>query len=334
MSKKKPNPNYDHIEQGDNRVPLPEEYKYLEEYGFRCYRYGRHVFLVGPGFNMNIIDEFLRKIKNQESLVIAITGPPGSGKTYLGITLAQILDPLFQCTDIPPPPPTEDTGQITFERDHILYLSGENSPLKRGQVILPDETHFGIGARGWANKKQQEVTNYVAAIRSKGFVLILIVLHTQMIDKMLRDFVVNYEIHVTKRGEGVVYRRWFPPFGNEMYKTRLGKICLPLPDDDQCSYPSCLGCKEQKNCPTIRAVYERRKEHFLNHVSKKEKEENEETNPYLEIIDRTKIRENVNADTRDKDLRTHLENDHGIQGLSNREITRLRRLIDQERKKT
>lgn len=282
MSNPIPNPDYEHNPEGDHVVSLPPELEYLEPQGFKAVKYGNTVFLRGPGYDTKVIDELLSKINNQESLVIAVTGPPGTGKTYLGKALARILDPKFHCTDTPPPPPEQDHGQIPFTREHLMYLTGAASPLKRGQVILPDESHFGIGARGWANRDQQELTNYIAAIRSKGYVLIIIVLHTEMIDKMVRDFVINYEIHVTNRGEGIVYRRWFPQFSKKVYKKRLGKIRLPLPDHEICNYPSCLKCTKlnpddiTKRCPTLRAVYERRKDWFLNEQSKQD-EETEET---------------------------------------------------------
>jgi hypothetical protein len=277
--RKKPNPDYIHQKGGDHLVPLPKELEYLAEHGFKAYRYGNTVFLSGPGYDTNVIDEILEKIHNQESVVIVITGGPGTGKTYLGIALAQILDTKFHILDTPPPDPKQDDGQIPFEREHFFYLTGPDSPLKRGQVILPDESHFGIGARGWQKRIQQELTNYIAAIRSKGYVLIIVVLNAEMIDKMVRDFVINYEIRVTNRGEGVVYRRWFPLFGKEVYKNRIGEIRLLLPDYERCNYTSCLGCKHLKprdikdRCLTIRAIYERRKEHFLNERSKKDEEE-------------------------------------------------------------
>ena len=115
----------------------------------------------------------------------------------------------------------------------------------------------------------------------------MIVLHTEMIDKMVRDFVINYEIRVTNRGEGIVYRRWFPQFGKEVYKKRIGKIRLPLPDHYLCNYKTCLGCKNlhakkiHKRCMTIRAIYERRKEDFLNTQSQKNEEENSTKSKYI-----------------------------------------------------
>ena len=282
MKNQRANPDYEHNPEGDASTDLPEDLKYLEDQGIKAVKYGTHVLLRGTGYSTQIIDEFLRKINNKESLVIAVTGGPGTGKTYFGMQLACILDPDFNITDTPAPPPTEDNGQITFDRSHIMYLTGPDSPLKRGQAIVPDETHFGVGSRSWGNKEQQALTNYIAAIRSKGLILILIVLHTTMLDKMIRDYVINYEIHMTRRGEGMVYRRWFPQFGKEIFKKKLGKLCLTMPDSELCNYPSCLGCRnldpkdDSRRCDTLRAIYERRKNEFLNEKGKQAEEENKE----------------------------------------------------------
>jgi len=267
----------------DNReVPLPEEYQHLKDKGVKALKYGHTLYLSGLGYTTKISDEIRKKINHNESVVICVTGPPGKGKTYFGIRYAQKLDPKFHINDIPPPDPREDDGQVTFSREQIAYLTGENTPLVRGQVILTDEAHWGVGARSWQNRDQQEIVNYLAAIRSKGFVLIIVVLHTRMIDALLRDFVVNYEFQITERGIATVYRRFFPPFGKEPYKNRLGRMKLQLPDQALCDYPDCLkgkrGCKhlhapEEERCETIRAIYERRKEHFLNEKGRKQQEE-------------------------------------------------------------
>ena len=246
--------------------PTPSRYRNAT--GYKAVKYGHTLQLVGPGLTTRITDEIRAKINDNKSVVICVTGPPGQGKTYLGIRYAQKLDPKFHINDTPPPPGGEDDGQITFSREHISHLTGENSPLHRGQVILTDESHWGIGARSWQDKDQQEIVNYLAAIRSKGFILIIVVLHTKMIDTLLRDFVLNYEFHVTRRGEATVYRRWFPVHATEPYRKRLGRVKMQLPDAALCGYPSCLrgrnGCrflnpkKREERCQTIRAVYERR----------------------------------------------------------------------------
>lgn len=270
--------------QDEREYPLPQGYAHLEEQGVKAIKYGHTLLLQGPGYTTKISDEIRKKINHNESVVICVTGPPGKGKTYFGIRYAQKLDPDFHINDTPPPPPDKDDGQTTFSREQLAYLTGENSPLVRGQVILTDESHFGIGARGWQNRDQQDIVNYLAAIRSKGFVLIIVVLHTEMIDKLLRNFVVNYEFYVTKRGEAIAYRRYFPQFSDKPHKKRLGKMKLQLPDEALCNWLDCLGhkrpCKylhapEEERCETIRAIYERRKEHFLNEKGREKQAEQE-----------------------------------------------------------
>ena len=268
-----------HNPKGDNSYPMPEKWKHLEKKGFSACVYGTHIFLRGPGYSTIILDEMFRRKNSQESIVITVTGEPGSGKTYFAMTLAQILDTKFQCTDIPELPPQEDYGQIAFTREQLTYLVSGNSPLKRGDVILMDESHFGIGARDWNNREQKDLINLISAVRSRGYILILVVLHSSMIDKIVRDFVCNFEFHMQKRGTAIAYRRWFPQFADKAYSKRLGKMTLTLPDEGLCNYASCLGCEylhkpENERCETIRAIYERRKDLFLNKASEANTTEN------------------------------------------------------------
>jgi len=257
-------------------VPMPPRFAELEKQGVKAYKYGHTFWARGGNRSTAIVDEIYRKRNNNESVAITATGPPGKGKTYFGMRFAQKLDKKFHINDIPAPPPKEDDSQLAFGREHLSYLTGPKSPVKRDQVIILDESHFGVGARSWQNADQQELTNYIAAIRSKGYVLIIVTLHTKMIDNLIRNFVLNYEFYVTKRGEAIVYRRYFPQYATEPYKNRLGKMRLMMPDENLCNYGSCLRCEYLKRgCMTMRAIYERRKEEFLNQRSEERDEENE-----------------------------------------------------------
>ena len=260
-------------------VPTPPRFAERdEEENVKTYRYGHTLWARGGNYGTQIVDEIHRRRNNNESIVITVTGPPGSGKTYFGMRFAQKLDKKFHINDIPAPALNKDSSQLAFGREHLSYLTGPHSPVKRGQVIELDESHFGVGARSWHNTDQQELTNYIAAIRSKGFVLIIVVLHTEMIDKLIRNFVINYEFYLVKRGEAIVYRRFFPQHSDKVFRKRLGRMQLLLPDEDLCNYGSCLRCKELKKesderCETLRAIYERRKDEFLSQRSEKQEEE-------------------------------------------------------------
>ena len=262
----------------DPTVPLPTQYTHLKERGYKALKYGNTINMRGPGLSTHIMDEIIGKQNSNKSVVIVCTGGPGTGKTYIALRWAQKLDPNFHIMDTPPPPPKEDHGQATFDRQHIQYLVGAKSPLKRGQVIVMDEFHFGGGARGWQNRDQQQLVNLISAIRSKGYVLILVVLHTKMVDAMVRNFVLNYEFSVKDHGKAIAYRRWFPDHGSEPWKKRLGPMDMEMPDEGLCDWGDCFKCAslhntKGKRCETMRAIYERRKEYFLNKQTKEDEEE-------------------------------------------------------------
>ena len=274
----------------EGMYPTPERFaKELEEHGAKTYKYHGTLWVKGGAFSTAIIDEILRRCKNNESVVIVVTGPPGSGKTYFAMRFGQKLDKLFHINDTPAPPPDKDSSQLAFGREHLTYLTGARSPLKRDQVVALDEGHFGVGARSWQKADQQDLTNYIAAIRSKGFILMIIALHTEMVDKLLRNFVVNYEFYVTKRGEAIIYRKFFPAHATKPYKKRLGKMQLLMPDEELCNGNSCLRCVElhkspEHRCETMRAIYERRKEEFLNEQGEKKEEESQDGQLSLEEL--------------------------------------------------
>lgn len=261
----------------DPTVPLPPDFQHLDE-RYKAQKYGHTINITGPGLSTQIFDEIRGKQKNNESVAIVITAPPGKGKTYIGIRWGQKLDPDFHINDTPPPPPNKDDGQVTFDREHIQYLVGSDEPLERGQVIVMDEFHFGGGSRSWQNKDQQKLVNLIAAIRSKGYVLIIIVLNTRMVDNYIRDFVLNYQFDVKDRGKAIAYRRWFPEGAREPYRKRLGPMNIRLPDQELCNYDDCLKCPHlhappSTRCETIRAIYERRKKEFIDRQAKQDKED-------------------------------------------------------------
>jgi len=177
----------------DNTVPLPYGFTHLEDRGYRAYQYGRTINLRGPGLSTHIMDEIRGKQKTNQRVVIVCTDGAGLGKTYLALRWAQKLDPRFHIIDTPPSPPKEDHGQATFDRKHIQHLVGARSPLKRGQVIVMDEFHFGGGARDWQDKEQKRLIKLIAAIRSEGYVLIIVVLHTKMVDSIAPPFEIVWE---------------------------------------------------------------------------------------------------------------------------------------------
>lgn len=280
----------------ESLVPLSDEYSEYED-RITAHKYLNGVLLRGGNFDEGVLKEITSKMSRNKSVVVNMTGPPGVGKTWLAIALALLYDPKFHILDTPRPAPEQDHGQVCFTREHILYLIGENSPLKPGQAIVLDEAHFGMGARGFQNKNQIGIVNLISAIRSKGFMLIIVTLHSTMLDKIPREYVVNYEFGVSDHGRSKPYFKWFPTMAKKPYYKGKPVLNLPMPDaydpdtDTGCDDPSCLRCPltkatGKKRCFNIRSIYERRKNGFINEMSKNGEEETKNSKylPFDEII--------------------------------------------------
>lgn len=222
----------------------------------RLYNWNGYGIVVGPGHNTHILDEIQYRRRHVKQNMILIVGAPGDGKSYYALRLAEILDAKF-----------DPNMQIVFERAHLLNLIGPSSPLKMGQVILIDEAQFIAGARRWYEDIQKDVMEHIEAIRSKGFVVLIVALHQDLLDKIVRRFVLSQMVVMRARGQGTVYRVWTPAFADKMFRKRMGVMALKLPSVEQCEFPSCLLCKYKGKCLTNRAIYERRKKEFLDRMN-------------------------------------------------------------------
>jgi replicative DNA helicase len=228
----------------------------IEGTNLRLYNWNGWGILVGTGHNTHILDEIQHRRKNVKQNMMLVVGSPGEGKSYFALRLAQIFDPKF-----------DTEKQVVFERTHLLHLVGANSPLKMGQAIIIDEAQFIAGARRWYEDVQKDVMEHIEAIRSKGFIIIIVALHLNLLDKIIRQYVLSHMIIMQKRGIGRFYHLWTPHFANKLFRKRLGFMSLKLPDVEKCEYPNCLICRYRNRCMTIRAIYERLKKNFLNKMN-------------------------------------------------------------------
>jgi len=247
-----------HLENIEHK-PGGDQYETIEIDGRKVEVTNWHGYYVEAGSHKSpfFFNEIENRRNNNKSNIIIITGSPGEGKTYFGMRLCEIFDPKF-----------DSDKQIIFTRPQLLHIIGENSPLKRGQVILIDEAHYGMGSRRWMESVQKDLMDALASVRSRGFIIMIVSLHIDMLDVIVRKYVLSFMIHVEDRGKGVVYRLYTPRFAKELYKTRLGTVELMLPHAEHCQHPSCLACEHRGICMTTRAIYERNKKAFVDNASK------------------------------------------------------------------
>jgi energy-coupling factor transporter ATP-binding protein EcfA2 len=231
---------------------------------YQLYNWNGAWIVVGSGRNTKILDEIQRRRKAVEQNMFLVVGPPGKGKSYFALSLAEILDHNFN-----------PTIQVVFSRTQLLTLFGPDTPLKMGQVIIVDEAQFIAGARNWFKDVQKDIMEHLEAVRSRGYIIIIVALHIMVLDKIIRQYVLSHLMAMKKRGQATVYSLYVPTWEDKLYKTTLGHISLQLPDAAKCSFPSCLICKFQNVCMTDRAVYERLKREFLNGMSRESISRNE-----------------------------------------------------------
>lgn len=236
--------------------------------------------------------EFLNKIENRRkenrSVIIVVVGEPGEGKSWLAMRFAQIFDKDFDVLDPDESPePGKDPSQVVFERSNFFFLIGKDTPLKYGQVIMPDEAQYAAGSRRWYEELQIDLMEQVESVRSMGFIIVIVALHLDLLDKIIRKFVLTYMFRVSERGKAIVYRLYTPTFGDKMHQKRLGIMYLQMPDIEYCSSNRCLRCEylnteKDERCITLRAKYERKKRDFLDrrNVEAQKKEEIKKARKY------------------------------------------------------
>lgn len=210
----------------------------------------------------NLINE---RTNNENGTIVGIGGAPGDGKTYFGMRMGEILN------RVRPKRKFNPYVQIPFTQEHFLWLLSDDTPLQLGDVIILDEAHFAAGARSWFKEDQKELVDLIASARNMGFIVILVVLHMSMLDKMLRQFTMAFYVHMEKAGKATAYQTFTPRFNHDMRKKRIGPVTLKLPDISKCLHNKCLHCihlnpktKKISACYSSRAIYERRKRHFQN----------------------------------------------------------------------
>ncbi len=244
----------------DERViPYPSMYteEQVNEFkrrGIKFINWSDYAMASGPGFDTGFFDDIVQLRKERRSVIILITGKAGVGKTWGGLRLCEIFDSDFKVPI-----------QVCFTIEHLLkiFSNEEGYVVERGQCILIDESQYVAGARNWYEELQKLLMQHMAAIRSRGYIIVIIALHRSTLDKVIRKHLLTYQLHVEDRGIITEYSIYLPRFEEHERQSRQGQIILPVPGDRWCSSPDCLVCDDKGWCTNMRAVYERNKDKFL-----------------------------------------------------------------------
>jgi hypothetical protein len=236
--------------------------------GFKVY--------VAHAFGPQVINAILSRQKQELSMFFLVSGPAGSGKSYFALRLAEWLDPEF-----------DPQVQIVFDRNAFLNLISDSTPLKKGQVLVVDESQFVANARSWYSNLQKDLMAQLEAIRFKNFIIIIVALHPTLLDSVIREHLISFQFSIEKRGTAICYEQHQHRFIKQHYPTRIGKMILNIPSYEKCRSATCLNCAHSglakgkwqirkkwiemgfEACTIMRARYERRKRFLVEKMGNK-----------------------------------------------------------------
>jgi ABC-type dipeptide/oligopeptide/nickel transport system ATPase component len=205
--------------------------------------------------------ELNRRVARKEACVVGVVGEAGTSKSYTAIQLARNIDKRF------------GIDQIVFTyADYVKELGGteDHQRRKQGIPVVFDEPSYAMGKREWYKQINQALVKTVESQRFLVRPLIIPIININLLDKTLRDFLMIFQVHMTGRGRGLVYRMRASQGEDKTYRYLVCRINYPILDFDECpvereaeqeekNKSSCLDCDRLKDCTLLRAQYERKK---------------------------------------------------------------------------
>jgi len=200
---------------------------------------------VGSGLYPILSLELNRRVKNKEATNVVVVGEAGSGKSYAAIQIALGINKRF------------GINQIIFTyKDYIEEIKHG----KMGVPIVFDEPSYAMGKREWYQQINQALVKTVESQRFLVRPLIIPIINLNLLDKTIRDYCIQFQVHIVSRGKARVYRMYasqgHPP---KMYRYLFCTLQYPILNHE-CPKKTCLGCKQLSSCQKLRAKYERKKE--------------------------------------------------------------------------
>lgn len=136
-----------------------------------------------------------RMFKRNQNLLICVVGGTGSGKTYLGLALAEKIDPEFKAS------------RVVFRSDEFLKVLNWGR-LKKGNVIMFDEAGVGIPAREWQSFSNKAINFILQTFRYRNLCIIFTVPTFKYIDSQARNlFHIVIETHKIDYEKGLSIAR-------------------------------------------------------------------------------------------------------------------------------
>jgi len=132
--------------------------------------------------------------------------------------------------------------------------------LRIGAPILFDEPQDAIDHRDWYKEPQKAIVKTITSQRFMVKPLFIPIINANLLDKTIRDYLVQFQVECTDRGKARVFRLSPSMKEDKTYYYHVCDLQYGLMDNDECDRDSCLDCKKRATCTLFRAQYERKKE--------------------------------------------------------------------------
>lgn len=255
---------------------------------------------VRPIFQDNVTWRTTHKLATN----VCVTGEPGIGKSYEAVDICRVFEGLY----------ANSKGEIVdrFKLKQVVFThSGYMElilQLPLGKPIVFDEPSYAMGKRDWFKDIQKVLVHTLESQRFLVHPLFIPIINMSLLDKTIRAYLIQFQIHVVGRGHGLVYRLKPSQATDKVYRIFMCELYYHLFDSHLCNRDSCLGCKKlgdaedprPGDCQIFRARYERKKKstQFVRYEQAKDqalqKESQDLTEKQIEEILMPKIEQLLN----------------------------------------
>lgn len=187
------------------------------------------------------------RIRKQKPCNVIFVGEPGISKTYSAISVAQSIEPKFSIR------------QVVMEYPSFMRCF---TGLREGQIIIFDEPEYSMGHRDWYRDRNKALVSTMRSGRFKVHPVFMPVINKSLLDKVVREHLIQYMVWMKDKGEGIVYRVSPSQFTDDVYTNEICKLYIQMLDSGQCKKTWCFSCVRFKmdKCDLLRAQYEHKRQ--------------------------------------------------------------------------
>ncbi len=201
-------------------------------------------------------DHIRWRTNNKLASNICVTGEPGIGKSYNATDIARVFEGLYYSK-------ARGSWIQRFQIEQIVFTHSDYMELllhlKLGKAIVFDEPSYAMGKRDWFQELQKVLVHTMESQRFLIHPLFIPIINMSLLDKTIRSYLIQFQIHVLGRGHAYVYRMKPSQATDKIYRIFMCELFYHQFDSHLCSKDSCLGCKQLEECQVFRAQYERKK---------------------------------------------------------------------------